>query len=673
MPTFYLDFVNGNDANDGSDWANAWKTITNGPTAARIAAGDVVRLAKSPDPTSLGQAATWTDGSNTVTLTSAVTANIDDCEAQWTASANVTSTVDASIMKEGSGCAKHVFAAGFTTGLASYYALGGATDFSSYQQVSFWVRSSLTLAADVLSVKLCSDAVGATPVDTINIPAIGSSNDWQIVTVDTAGALGASIQSVALYANSDPGTPTVYLDNILACKTSSDADALTLSSLISKNSAAQGGTEAWYPIKSLNGTSIGLDGYPDLSFAGSHPQYKGTTESVTTYKRETIALGPYATATATDNLMQDSGTVAAPIELQGGWDTGTTTQDGETFLDGINGNGYGFDINAKDHILLNHLNFVRFNYGINIDAASEGFEIDYLQTIASCNSGLVGIGYNGYIDTLQNIINCNTRNIYLANNGLIETIGNASGDGSSAQTTIALEFADNVTTFEIRNAGNLWYCKYGIDTNEGDGIIIRNASIGGSTTAGILYNNANAAAILDLYNCEIADATEIVLSTTPIPRRVRSTRHDQTDGNHYIFDAHGTLNTQNSVRHTASGVAWEISPTSEYKREDFPLEMSLCRVACAASSQVTVSAWLRRDHATDIEGRIMIKGGSMQGVSADVSDSLSVGADTWEQLSIQFTPTSAEVAEVFVQVYYPDSVGTYTHTVYVDDVTITQA
>lgn len=45
----------------GSSWADAWKTITAGATAARIAAGDVVRIAKSPAPVSLGQTAKWTD------------------------------------------------------------------------------------------------------------------------------------------------------------------------------------------------------------------------------------------------------------------------------------------------------------------------------------------------------------------------------------------------------------------------------------------------------------------------------------------------------------------------------------------------------------------------------------------------------------------------------------
>lgn len=60
MAIKYIDFVNGNDASDGSTWALAWKSLTTGATAARIAPGDEIRIAKSPDPTSLGQTALWT-------------------------------------------------------------------------------------------------------------------------------------------------------------------------------------------------------------------------------------------------------------------------------------------------------------------------------------------------------------------------------------------------------------------------------------------------------------------------------------------------------------------------------------------------------------------------------------------------------------------------------------
>ena len=52
MAIIYVDYENGNDSNDGTTFANRKKTITSASSGA--SAGDVIRLAKSPDPTSLG-------------------------------------------------------------------------------------------------------------------------------------------------------------------------------------------------------------------------------------------------------------------------------------------------------------------------------------------------------------------------------------------------------------------------------------------------------------------------------------------------------------------------------------------------------------------------------------------------------------------------------------------
>lgn len=52
MAIIYVDYENGNDSNDGTTFANRKKTLTSASGAA--SAGDTIRVAKSPDPTSLG-------------------------------------------------------------------------------------------------------------------------------------------------------------------------------------------------------------------------------------------------------------------------------------------------------------------------------------------------------------------------------------------------------------------------------------------------------------------------------------------------------------------------------------------------------------------------------------------------------------------------------------------
>ena len=61
MATFYLDFVNGNNANTGASWAQALATVAGVTAGKGLAAGDTVRIAKTPDKVSLGNA-TWTTG-----------------------------------------------------------------------------------------------------------------------------------------------------------------------------------------------------------------------------------------------------------------------------------------------------------------------------------------------------------------------------------------------------------------------------------------------------------------------------------------------------------------------------------------------------------------------------------------------------------------------------------
>src|SRR3990167_2599676 len=362
-----------------ADSVSSWKTITSGATAAPIAPAYIIRIAKSSDPTSLGMTAAWTNLSKTVTLNSALTATVELCETAWTASTNVTATAS-TICKEGTKSASLAIASGFTSGLATYKTIT-TIDLSGYKQVSFSIRANAAVAASVLQLKLCSDTAGATPVDTINIPAVPGTGRWQVVTVDLGTALGSAIQSVALYAASDPGTVTVLLDDIIACKDSANADSLTLSSLISKTSAAQGGTEGWQGIQSIVGTVILLDN-GTATVVSSGRGYSGTTETVTTYKRETIKTVP-DTGTNSVQEIQDSGSSGNLIEFQGGYDVTTNTQNGESFFDGQNSYGNGLYATSKSYFKINYLSFIRYDKGINFNTVTF-IEIVNLSTVACC-------------------------------------------------------------------------------------------------------------------------------------------------------------------------------------------------------------------------------------------------------------------------------------------------
>lgn len=705
-----------------------WKTITTGAAAARISPGDTCRLMASPTPTSLGQTATWTNGpigssknitaasnaspivvtsashgytngkwvyiasvagntaanelwkiqnvaTNTfelvgstgsgdytsggtvfdctccvVELTTAVTANVTTCETAWTASANVTSTADATQYKQGVTSAKHVIAAGFTTGLASYFATG-TIDFSSYKQISFWIRNSVAVPASSLSIKLCSDTAGVTAVDTFAVPAIPSINQWVPITVDKGSALGSSIKSVALYVDSDFGAVDIYLDNIIACKDSTSADSLSLTSLIGKNS----GSETWYGIQSISSSAIKLDNITN-TLASAGRGYSGTTETVTTYKRETIKRSMAASLSTAIETLADSGTFGNLMTFSGGWDrTNMSSQTDKTWMDGQNGNGvYYGDPFALGYLAFDTLGIVRFNTALNL--------LRNNLFITSCEANNVTIGFvNGgsggnCFGTIASCISNNT-----------------SSFGFRIQSTIEINdcVANNslATGFQFDTPGSR-KCARLVANNSPSGFIISNygpvflnsCTTRDNSTSAIAMSVSGAFAV----NCLFLESVEIATFSAFNNSRFISINHDQTTGNHQIFTDGGLISSEASIRHTASGISWKMSPTSSNRRSTYPLDYVVSRVAVAANSAVTVSLWMRRTN-TGLTAQLVCRGGQISGVAADVSASMTAAADTWEQVSISFTPTEAGVVEIEAWAY-----GGTTYSLYIDDLTVSQ-
>lgn len=744
MATFYLDYEGGSDAADGTSFANRWKTFTLGATAARIAAGDTIRVMGSPAPTSLGVNGTWTDGplaattsitsstnatpivvtrashglstgdtvvvtghtTNTnangtwevnvltsstfeltgsvgngvggatgtfrlrnnsrVKLASAVTATVQDCGFQsgaWTASANVTATISTADMKEGYGSSSLAIAAGFTTGLAAYKTIT-STDFSGYKQISFWIKQTAGTigAAGAVQVKLCSDTAGATPVDTFDVPNLTALNRWVPVTVDKGSALGAAIQSVSFNVVTDNGAQTFLIDNIIACKDSTSADSLSLTSLIGKNT----GTETWCAIQSINGTRVMLDQNTNtLPTTTTYRGYSGTTETVTAYKRETIKTALAALDTTVVATATDDGTSTSYIYIEGGWDrTNMTTQNLETWFDGSNGLGSGFYIsNTGDYYSLNKVSFVRYNHGVQL-ANQNGFVWTNGHSNNNTTDGL-RIAFQTVVSTFS-IYSLS----YNSGNGLGSSVASnpgslnyftviyaANGNGVNG-ITAPLKDSTFVSCPSLRNNGSVGFDFAG----NGDGSIARDIVTSGNASAGVSTHSGK----FFMKNASIGEATEVT-SVAMAGGYLFSQDHDTTVDNQRIFTDGGTISSDTTTRHTASGICWKMSPTSATRAAHYPIVLSLAKVACAASALVTVKAWMRRTN-TGLTMRLVCKGGQISGVSSDQVASMTAAADTYEELTITFTPSADGVVEIIAEAY-----GGTTYNGYVDDMTISQA
>jgi len=592
----------------------------------------------------------------------------------WTASANVTATQDIGNFKEGNSSASIAIAAGFTTGKAAYYTLPSTLDLSGYQQVSFWVRQTAGTigAAGAVYVALCTDTIGDTVAHTCNVPALGNTAVWFPVTVNLGTNLNSAIQSVAFYVVTDNGAQTFLLDNITAGKAASSADSVTLTSLISKSDGT--GDEAWYAIQSLNNDAIMLANYNNVTSASNELRgYNGTTETVTTYKRETIKTTPQTSTDANGlGIINDSGTVGNVIAYSGGWNrTDMSTRTGVTWLDGQNGAGRGMTTTTtRSNITVDRLNFCRYYRGlyffstsittlsnmyatanteVGLDIENTSFRIS-ITNLWSTNN-YVGVTIAGsyiQIDTPKLVSNNSLVGMFFNTARFVEIGSLIAGNNSNSATIGNLRYI---------NAVNVTIQSATIDRSEGPAFALNGSNNcfvnGGSSSnnaAGGVSAPQASASSLYLNNFTINEATEF--SSGIGGGFLYSNRHDNTDNNSWIWQAGmGTINQQTAVVDSPATTAWQMRPTSTTNTTaTSPLVLKIGTVVCAASSLVTVTARMRRNN-TSLTMRLICPGGQISGVATDVFSDMTAAINTWETVTITFTPTKPGAVNIYAYAF----------------------
>jgi hypothetical protein len=657
--------------------------------------------------------------SKVIQLASAQTAMVAPCETVWTAIAggDCTPTLTSADRKEGGYAATLTMDSATQASVGQAYFATGTLNLSAYQTISFWIKNSAAIAdANTYAVKLCSDTAGATPVDSFVIPAIPSTGQWVPLTITKTGGgnLGASIQSIAIYTGTTAPTNSsnIIVDNFVACTT----NGLSLTTIISKNSADQGGAEGWYPIQSIDksGKLVVIDnGVQTLSNAGRG--YYGTTETVTTYIRSTISTTMVSTVGgASQHVVQESGTFGNLDTYDGGYNTATNAQDGETFWDGQNGFGLGFSLAAKSYVKVNHLSFVRYGTGISmITATCTANQIDNVQTICACttlgisvvNQDNLVIGTiillnnsaNGITSTImQNAVATSiTSNNNIASGCSLSTGGwyittyngnNNSGIGGSISNSGIIIVTANTNYNNAAGAGLA-----------GNIIIIKTLNSSANNTYGLTFGNSmcngkvynytsslNATASIQggidtinyIYNTSIAEGTVISMTdgaaSKPFPdAKVFIGKFGGDTTVSKIYYNGGTATTQTTTRHTASGVAWELSPTAAKITQVYnSLEIPLGKIAVNANAQVTATIYGYRDNA-NLNVQFTCRGVQLAGMTTADYTSAVTSTSAWDQLTITFTPTEAGVVEFIGQVWASDGGTTYNG--YFDDIAFSQA
>jgi hypothetical protein len=650
----------------GSSWSDAWLTITSGATSTRVQSGDEVRVSKTEDPFSIGSA-TWTDASKTVTLATAQTLTIDNCETAWT-SANSGTVTTSTTRKQGSNSVRVTRSGAVANTLYAYKALGSTVDFSAYDAITLWIQAYSTNAiiANNWVISLCSDTAGATAVDSFAVPASATTGQWYPVTLTRTGggALGSSIQSIALYTGSvAPGNgQAIAIDNISAC----DADGLNLRTLISKDSSATFSmSEGWWGIQSIDGTAVLLDAATFTSATGGMG-YSGTSATATTYARKTFSQGPASTSFSA--IM----TTIGGVSYSGGWDTSTSTKTGLTVIEGSNGSRSAFGCNQSVSIS----DFWCCRYSTPFAIIQEFVKI---QNTGSSNSTRSFYNDNAGAST-------DRANFVTFQNSFFHSCQNNDTPNSigipiswTFLTCKLLSMTAPPVIASIPKDSRIIDCTF---ANNGSGTLITTAansissknilnlidcSISGSTTA-INTTAASGSFIpLILKNCKINTSTEFTTIANYHNARIFSQQHDQTAYD-YIWTDGGTMNTEATDRSGQTGNMWRLVLTNTTRTSNYPLDLPVGQFAVAANSLVTISAWMKKSHATNCNGRLRVRAYQLAGLTSDVTATLANNTN-WQELTLTFTPTEAGVFEVEALAEYVAANAN----VYIDTISVSQA
>lgn len=215
------------------------------------------------------------------------------------------------------------FAAAFTTGKAAYYTLPATLDLSSFTTIA--IRAMRTSTASGISLKLCSDSQGNTPVASFTLSErLPYAYFWGSLVFNNGAALPSGINSIAIYVDTDPGAAahSLSIDHFIAC------NSVTPNSVVSYQSDPL--DMNWFPVGILTETYIMLGSVSLNNKVASSLclPYSGAVSGL----QPLYSYGTHIAGMGFGDYYVD-GTSAAIFKVTGGWsrnDMGSVT--GETLL-----------------------------------------------------------------------------------------------------------------------------------------------------------------------------------------------------------------------------------------------------------------------------------------------------------------------------------------------------
>lgn len=628
----------------------------------------------------------------TIKLASALTTTVNNADAAWTAANSYTTSQTTTQQKQGFAALQVNAPASPTTAKAVYFTLPATLNLSSYDSLTFWIRAQTGVIVNgSWSVRLCSDSIGATTVDTFSIPRVGTTGVWIPVTIARTGggSLGSAIASIAIYGSTTVTASSIILaDNFSAC----NAASLNLNSVLSPVSSNTDVNDN-YTVQSIDSTLVLIDnGINDIATVGrGYYSSSASAGSITTYLRNPITPLTVSDTNLAATLLCNAtptGTAVAYINVIGGFNTGSTTVDSITVVNLNNTAG----IAARSFSAFEGFGLVRGNNN-NYNLQNVHGPANFTGCFSTGSSSTNGFSLAGQsLGTLSNpgniaVTNCCSNNhavggftlsgIPQTYTGCVSKNNQASSNtnvpggfniGSAASYFIDCEGDNNYTSgFFFSSVPTLTNCKArsngnfnsttgsAIESQGGVSAWFYNLTTSGNNNR--VFSSVNSPTALYFFNLNFSEASLTTNSFATTPGYVYQ---QNTNGTSVaLINSVGTSVTQDAT--TTNGTApfsWKTSFTNACRNSQFPTQFLLASVYLTANVPVTISVWSKKDNTTGVVNQLVIPAYQINGVT---TDQIATGTATvsFEQLSLSITPTASGVVNIYARSYLTGATTSY--------------
>ncbi len=144
---------------------------------------------------------------------------IENCEDTWAelVDGDVTGSCDAAVFMVGAGSVKFIVGAGISNGDIIATEAISSTSLAAKTHVALWIRVTSAVAAGDLQLLLDDTAQCASPLETLDIPAVATVDKWTRVVLTLANpSTDLALISIGLKYTANKKANTIYIDDVVA-------------------------------------------------------------------------------------------------------------------------------------------------------------------------------------------------------------------------------------------------------------------------------------------------------------------------------------------------------------------------------------------------------------------------------------------------------------------------